>query len=228
MVVRSCLCIALRSSVWTSPLFKVLAARLLQAGVSRPSDSSRFEPTAKGPGRCEPTPGPSVPRPGGGVLAQTQNIPPPPPVQLLPQTSSGAHSVASCRYVLPKYVCGGRLCHVAGKSAMQSELHYVAARLQAAVLTGLLSAREGTMTSTFRAEKKARLHQKSSGCSGTLHSIRQLQIALRPSKAWIEGFSSTQRTIALALSHPQIVVQSNDPEFVTSSGAAARKLTTTG
>jgi hypothetical protein len=29
MVVRSCLCIALRSSVWTSPLSKVLAARLL-------------------------------------------------------------------------------------------------------------------------------------------------------------------------------------------------------
>jgi hypothetical protein len=39
------------------------------------------------------------------------------------------------RYVLPEYVCGDRLCHVAGKSAMQSELHYVAARLQAAVLT---------------------------------------------------------------------------------------------
>jgi hypothetical protein len=33
------------------------------------------------------------------------------------------------RYVLPKYVCAARHCYVAGQSAMQSQLHYVAARL---------------------------------------------------------------------------------------------------
>jgi hypothetical protein len=39
------------------------------------------------------------------------------------------------RYVLPEYVCGACHCHVAGQSAMQSELHYIATRLQATVLT---------------------------------------------------------------------------------------------
>jgi hypothetical protein len=38
------------------------------------------------------------------------------------------------RYVLPEYVCATRHCYVAGQSAMQSQLHYVAARLQATVL----------------------------------------------------------------------------------------------
>src|SRR4051812_19470013 len=46
------------------------------------------------------------------------------------------------RYVLPEYVCAARHCHVAGQSAMQSQLHYVAARLQATVLNGRLSARQ--------------------------------------------------------------------------------------
>ena len=39
------------------------------------------------------------------------------------------------RYVLPEYVCAARHCYVAGQSAMQSQLHYVAARLQATLLT---------------------------------------------------------------------------------------------
>ena len=38
------------------------------------------------------------------------------------------------RYVLPEYVCAARHCYVAGQSTMQSQLHYVAARLQATVL----------------------------------------------------------------------------------------------
>ena len=39
------------------------------------------------------------------------------------------------RYVLPEYVCTARHCYGAGQSTMQSQLHYVAARLQATVLT---------------------------------------------------------------------------------------------
>ena len=38
------------------------------------------------------------------------------------------------RYVLPEYVRAARHCYVAGQSTMQSQLHYVAARLQATVL----------------------------------------------------------------------------------------------
>jgi hypothetical protein len=38
------------------------------------------------------------------------------------------------RYVLLEFVCGARQCHRAGQSAMQSQLHYVAARLQATML----------------------------------------------------------------------------------------------
>jgi len=82
------------------------------------------------------------------------------------------------RYVLPKYVCGGRLCHVAGKSAMQSELHYVAARLQAAVLTGPPSAREVTMTSTFRWVNSAAMSVKR---LFRLSAHRNSMLMLRPS-----------------------------------------------
>ena len=38
------------------------------------------------------------------------------------------------RYVLLEFVCGARHCHGAGQSAMQSQLHYIAARLQAKML----------------------------------------------------------------------------------------------
>ena len=38
------------------------------------------------------------------------------------------------RYVLLEFVCGARHRHGAGQSAMQSQLHYVAARLQATML----------------------------------------------------------------------------------------------
>ncbi len=53
------------------------------------------------------------------------------------------------RYVLPKYVCAARHCYVAGQSTMQSQLHYVAARLQATVLMVGLAADTSVVSATL-------------------------------------------------------------------------------
>ena len=53
------------------------------------------------------------------------------------------------RYVLPEYVCAARHCYVAGQSTMQSQLHYVAARLQATVLMVGLAAETSGVSATL-------------------------------------------------------------------------------